>query len=108
MINSHNFIENTYWDKVFYHLSISDILEKYDYVWIIEDDCYLNKRLFGNFINKYDKISQDLILFGWFKEYEKYKHKWYSRENKKLNGQSFFKKENLRAAATQFCRLSPK
>lgn len=109
-VNTHNIIKTTSLDKLFYHLSKSNILKKYDYVWIIEDDCYLNKNSFNKFINNYDSINNDLILFGWYKNYNTDSNKWpsWDKNSIKLNNNSFFKKENLRAAITQFCRLSPK
>ena len=104
--NMHSSITVTSWDKVFYFLDNSDILQNYEYVWIIEDDCYLNKNLFSNFIERFDKNKEDFIVFGWYKKNKKEWNAW--RFNRKTEKTQFFKNENLRASINQFCRMSPK
>lgn len=107
--NMHSSIKVTSWDKVLYYLNNNDVFKKYEYVWIIEDDCYLNKKLFNKFVKNYNNNKEDLIIFGWYKKNKKdWKdwNAWYF--NKKTSKKHFFKNENLRASINQICRLSPK
>ena len=103
--NTHNKIHVTSWDKVFYHIENNNILNEYDYIWIIEDDCFLNKNKFNNFIRQYNNKNHDLILFGWYKRSHEYWDLW--KENNILNKKAYFEKDVLRSCITQFCRLSP-
>jgi hypothetical protein len=105
--NMHSKINVTSWDKVFYHLQTNELLKKYDYIWIIEDDCYINKNLFDNFIENYNQNNEDLIIFGWYK---KNTDKWplWSLNKTKQKNITFFKPDNLRASINQICRMSSK
>lgn len=104
--NMHSNIEVTSWDKVFYYIQINELLKKYEYIWIIEDDCFINKKLFDSFIEKYNDNNEDLILFGWYKNknIDKWPH-WKKNINK---NKKFFKDTNLRASINQICRMSSK
>ena len=98
--NMHDKIKNTSWDKVFYHLNNN---LNYDYYWIIEDDVYLNKQKFNNFINSYSNTHKDLLLFGWYKSF-KDNDKWiHWTKNKNI-----FKENELKSAITQVIRISNK
>lgn len=98
--NMHNIIQNTSWDKVFYHLQKN---LNYDYYWIIEDDVYLNERKFNNFVDSYLNNDSELLLFGWYKSY-KDKHKWVHW----YKNEGAFKEYELKSAITQVVRLSNK
>ena len=104
--NLHSKVNVTSWDKALFYISKSNLFQKYDYVWIIEDDCYINKKLFNNFIQSYDNKTEDLIIFGWYKSI---KEKWDLWSlNKINNNNTIFENKNLRASINQICRLSPK
>jgi hypothetical protein len=104
--NMHSTIKVTSWDKVFYFIENSNIKTKYDYCWIIEDDCFLNNKLFNTFINNYTNDTNDLLLFGWYKQYKRNNWEHWHKNNTGPN--TFFKQNNLRASINQICRVSPK
>jgi len=100
--NLHSRIAITSWDKAIYHLSLHK--QNYKYFWIIEDDTYINKTTFPNFINSYKSNQADLLLFGWYKEQTKgtWFH-WHIKEN-----QRYFKLQNRKGSINQFVRISDK
>lgn len=53
----------TAWDKIFWHLKHAE--QSYDFVWIIEDDCYLNKKKFPSLVEQYIDESADILHFSW-------------------------------------------
>lgn len=105
--NMHSHIEVTSWDKVIYFIENNNIMNKFDYVWIIEDDCYLNSKLFNQFINNQNSETADLLLFGWFKNKNIDSWAHWNKNNSK-NGKQFFNNKNLRASINQICRMSPR
>ena len=96
----HSKIKITSWDKAFYYLKNK---MHYDYYWIIEDDCYLNKNLFVNFINNnFSKNNSDAILFGWHKKYIQ-KDSWPHW----IKNKGYFNKKHLSSSINQIIRISP-
>jgi hypothetical protein len=91
----HSRITITAWDKTFYYLKNNNT---YDYFWIIEDDCYLNKDRFCEFNNFSNNVS-DAILFGWHKQYPDSWAHWGKNNN-------YFDKKKLCASINQIVRLS--
>lgn len=53
----------TAWDKIFWHLR--HVEQPYNYVWVVEDDCYLNKKKFSNLIEQYVDDPADILHFSW-------------------------------------------
>ena len=53
------------WDKAFWFLKQSHI--EYSHVWLIEDDCYLNKDHFVDYIKTFKNNQSDILHFGWRK-----------------------------------------
>lgn len=103
--NAHNFIEITSWDKVFYYISKENLVNKYDYFWIIEDDCFIHQNRFLDYVNELNSDNSELLLFGWYKT-KKYDN-WYYWNKNKINNKSYFKEEHLCSAITQLVRLKP-
>lgn len=100
--NLHSKHDITSWDKAIYHLSLHH--HNYKYFWIIEDDTYLNKITFTNFINSYKSNYADLLLFGWYKEQTKHPwFHWHLKEN-----QRYFKLQDRKGSINQFVRISDK
>ena len=104
--NSHNSIEITSWDKVFYYISTENLINQYDYFWIIEDDCYINKKMLLDYVNKLNSDNSDLLLFGWHK-IKKNNDNWGHWYKNRENNQNYFKEDNLIAAITQLVRFTP-
>ena len=104
--NMHSSIKVTSWDKVLFHISKSNLFKKYEYIWIVEDDCYLNKNHFNEFIQNYNDNTEDLIIFGWYKTIKEKWNLW--NLNKISKDNTLFQHKNLRASNNQICRLSPK
>lgn len=104
--NLHSRVNITSWDKAVYHISKKNLFKKYEYVWIIEDDCYLNKNHFNEFIQNYNDNTEDLIIFGWYKTVKEKWDLWVL--NKISKDKTIFQHKNLRASINQICRLSPR
>lgn len=104
--NTHNIIPTCSWDKVIYFLKQNKM--DYKYVWIIEDDCYLNKKLFNSFINLYNKDNTDLLLFGWHKKYNEPWSNWNTNIKNNQTNQTFFEQKDLCSSITQIIRITPK
>lgn len=67
----------TAWDKAFWYLKNCE--HKYDHVWFIEDDCYINKKIFNEYLQNLNDSKTDMISFGWCKNRtsEHPSDKWY-------------------------------
>ena len=95
----HSSIKITSWDKAFYYLKMNMLTDKY--YWLIEDDCYINKLKFNQYVNNLSKYKHDVIFFGWYKTFPANKWHHWSKNN------NIFSNENLHATINQILRLSP-
>lgn len=99
----HSRIPVTSWDKVFYFLN-QHIREKnifFKNYWIIEDDCYLNKNIFMDYIsNTINNDESDLILYGWYKKFGIHSWGHWGKNN------NIFSKKELCASINQIIRIS--
>ena len=100
----HSEIKITSWDKAFFYLKLHHSPDKY--YWIIEDDCYLNKNKFIEYVNSLSKNTTDALFFGWHKSYKNNKNWFHWNKNIKSLQSYYFSGNNLQSSINQIIRLS--
>lgn len=100
--NMHSHIKITSWDKVFYFFK-NITLKDNTYYWIIEDDVFINKNKFDDFIYTLNNFNYDLLSFGWI---NKFHDKWAWYDKYKTIVYDNFLEKNRMISINQIIRMS--